>query len=289
MTMHLHSITSLSTTLITIVTILILNNVLLVQATPQQQPYRNSIFHARHVDDLNAKEPITISTITITATATVSTPSNTPASSSTPSSSSFLNPALFTSALLNSTNFYRTQHNASAVIYNDALSSFASHYLDKLGLPAENPPSSSSSFVSQSKSKSFSSTTKCELTHSQGPYGENLALGCSDVQSCVEMWGNERAKYNFRRAEFDEETGHFTQLVWKDTTDVGCAARWCQGWNAGRGGWYLVCEYWPRGNVVGEFGSMVQRRVEGNGGGRVGAEWRMMVVGVMVGGWLVFG
>lgn len=108
------------------------------------------------------------------------------------------------------------------------------------------------------------------------------------------MWGNERAKYDFdgSQAKFGEDTGHFTQLVWKDTTDVGCAARWCQGWNAGRGGWYLVCEYWPRGNVVGEFGSMVQRRVTGNGGGsRVRAEWRVMVgvVVVVVGGWMVFG
>ncbi|KAL0469610.1 CAP domain-containing protein [Neurospora intermedia] len=268
--MGLHSITSLSTTLFTIFTILILNLALLVQATPH--PSKASISHVRHVDDLNAKEPITISTITITATE--STPSNTPASSSAPS---FLNPALFTSTLLNSTNFYRAQHNASAVIYNDTLSLFASHYLDKLGLPSS--PSSA-------KSKS---TTKCELTHSQGPYGENLALGCSDVQSCVEMWGDERDKYDFGRAEFDEDTGHFTQLVWKGTTDVGCAARWCRGWNSGRGGWYLVCEYWPRGNVVGEFGSMVQRRVRGNGGGRLGVGWRVMMVGVMVGGWLVFG
>ncbi|EGZ68335.1 PR-1-like protein [Neurospora tetrasperma FGSC 2509] len=255
--MRFHTITSLSTTFTTIFTILTFNHVLPVQAKPQQQPSKASIFHVRHIDNLNlnthlpkptppakfllqhAKEPITItiSTITITITATT-TPSNTPASSSAPS---FLNPALFTSALLNSTNFYRAQHNASAVIYNDTLSSFASHYLDKLGLPSSSSSSSSSS--SKSKSKSSSTTTKCELTHSHGPYGENLALGCSDVQSCVEMWGDERAKYDFgSQAKFGEDTGHFTQLVWKDTTDVGCAARWCQGWNAGRGGWYLVSQ-----------------------------------------------
>lgn len=68
--------------------------------------------------------------------------------------------------------------------------------------------------------------------------------------------------YNFQLPTgYTEATGHFTQLVWRDTTDVGCAAVDC-GYNAdtdddGEGGrprrakgWYVVCEYSPGGNVI---------------------------------------
>lgn len=53
---------------------------------------------------------------------------------------------------------------------------------------------------------------------------------------------------------FSEETGHFTQLVWQSTTSVGCGAVLCDNdATGGVHGWYLVCEYYPPGNVIGEF------------------------------------
>lgn len=73
------------------------------------------------------------------------------------------------------------------------------------------------------------------------------------------MWGDERDEYNFKKPGFERGTGHFTQLVWRNTTDVGCGRKWC----GERRRWYLVCEYWPRGNIIGEFGEMVHAQVNG--------------------------
>ncbi|OHF01696.1 SCP-like extracellular protein [Colletotrichum orchidophilum] len=135
----------------------------------------------------------------------------------------------FTSAVLNSTNFYRGEHNASSVIWNATLADFATDYLDDM------------------------SGDSCDFEHSGGPYGENLAKGYPNATASVEAWGEERDDYDFKKGQFDEGTGHFTQLVWKDTTDVGCGRKLC-----GDRQWYLVCEYWPRGNVVGHFVQEVQ-------------------------------
>lgn len=78
----------------------------------------------------------------------------------------------------------------------------------------------------------------------------------------MEAWGNEEEKYNFNDPGFSEETGHFTQLVWKTTTTVGCGRKLC-----GTRGWFVVCEYWPRGNVGGEYGEEVDRSIDEREGG----------------------
>lgn len=169
----------------------------------------------------------------VTITAPPSVPSMAP---------EFTDNSLFMSAILNSTNFYRSEHNASSVTWNSTLSSFASLYLASMG-----PDSSDSGTV-------------CEFSHSGGPYGENLALGCNEVTGCVELWGDEREQYDYDDPGFREAAGHFTQLVWNNTTAVGCGSRLC-----GTRGWYLVCEYWPRGNVIGQFGEQVGRQVSGAG------------------------
>jgi len=42
-----------------------------------------------------------------------------------------------------------------------------------------------------------------------------------------------------------EDVGHYTQIVWRATTQVGCAIA------ANKSAEYLVCRYLPAGNVVG--------------------------------------
>lgn len=84
------------------------------------------------------------------------------------------------------------------------------------------------------------------LTHTHGQFGENLACGYKDGPSSVEAWYEEGETYDYSAAN---EYNHFTQLVWKDTTKVGCAYKDCSSNNWGL---YVVCEYDPAGNVIGQ-------------------------------------
>lgn len=84
------------------------------------------------------------------------------------------------------------------------------------------------------------------LTHTHGPFGENLAAGFPDGPSAVKAWYDEGQTYNYQS---HNEYNHFTQIVWKGSTKVGCAYKDClaYGWQK-----YIVCEYSPVGNVVGQ-------------------------------------
>ncbi|HWO22898.1 MAG TPA: CAP domain-containing protein [Kofleriaceae bacterium] len=90
----------------------------------------------------------------------------------------------------------------------------------------------------------------CKFGHSGGRYGENLAAGTAgtlDGKSVTAMWYDEIAQYSFKSGGFSMQTGHFTQVVWKETTQLGCAVTSCRGMDI----W--VCEYDPPGNVQGMY------------------------------------
>jgi hypothetical protein len=90
----------------------------------------------------------------------------------------------------------------------------------------------------------------CAFEHSHGSYGENLAAGSSgsiDPAGVVAMWTDEEKAYDSAHPGFSMEAGHFTQVVWKGTTQVGCGHVRCGGMDV----W--VCNYDPPGNYEGEF------------------------------------
>jgi uncharacterized protein YkwD len=90
----------------------------------------------------------------------------------------------------------------------------------------------------------------CAFEHSSGSYGENLAAGTAghlDAEAVAQMWYREVADYDFARGGFSMQTGHFTQLVWVGTTELGCGRSTCNGLDV----W--VCQYGPPGNVEGQY------------------------------------
>ncbi len=81
--------------------------------------------------------------------------------------------------------------------------------------------------------------------------GENLWMGTRGaftVEQMVGAWANEkRALRPMRRWEDDfPAVGHYTQMVWRGTTAVGCAIVANAAYD------FLVCRYAPQGNVIGQ-------------------------------------
>jgi pathogenesis-related protein 1 len=91
----------------------------------------------------------------------------------------------------------------------------------------------------------------CVFGHSpQQKFGENLAAGTSgalDPESTVTMWYDEIKLYTFPNGGFSMQTGHFTQVVWTTTTQVGCGQVTCGGNDI------YVCNYDPPGNWEGQY------------------------------------
>jgi hypothetical protein len=85
--------------------------------------------------------------------------------------------------------------------------------------------------------------------------GENLAMwtaGRASLTKLVDLWGAEKAYFiestfpGVSRSGNWKTVAHYTQMIWRNTTDVGCGI-------ATRGGVdYLVCQYAPQGNFMGE-------------------------------------
>jgi hypothetical protein len=61
----------------------------------------------------------------------------------------------------------------------------------------------------------------------------------------VDAWYNEERMYNYAGGGFSSATGHFTQMVWRDSTKLGC------GYNTRCGMATYVCNYSPQGEQRG--------------------------------------
>ncbi|KAK6227748.1 hypothetical protein SCA6_000088 [Theobroma cacao] len=91
----------------------------------------------------------------------------------------------------------------------------------------------------------------CELVHSVGPSGENLAWSSSDLSGidAVGLWVEEKADYDLESGvcATGGVCGHYTQVIWINSTQLGCAKVRCRN-----NGTFIACYYYPPGNVVGK-------------------------------------
>ena len=92
---------------------------------------------------------------------------------------------------------------------------------------------------------------QCSFEHSATSNGENLAQGTSGGYSPAQFvndWYSEISSYDFAGGtSTGGDIGHFTQVIWKSTTKVGCGLAQCSGNDL------LVCQYSPAGNLDGAY------------------------------------
>jgi hypothetical protein len=141
--------------------------------------------------------------------------------------------ASFSQEILAAHNRYRTAVGVSPLVWSGELARSAQRWADAL-----------------------SANLQFEHDRQNHTQGENIWMGTIGMFSLTEMvdaWGQERK--SFHNGTFPEvsttgnwfDVGHYSQMVWRATTSVGC------GGAAGSDGYYrLVCRYGPPGNIVGE-------------------------------------
>ena len=100
-------------------------------------------------------------------------------------------------------------------------------------------------------------STNCSLQHRppsgkwKREYGENLFMGTVGyfgVADAVRSWESEKRYYRGQTLDHSNwyNSGHYTQMVWKESQQIGCAKAECNG------NLIIVCNYDPPGNVLGQ-------------------------------------
>lgn len=103
----------------------------------------------------------------------------------------------------------------------------------------------------------------CGFEHADTGFGENLYAAASSVDSVdnieklvsgVTDWYNEEVDYTYDTGSCGAVCGHYTQVVWAESTKVGCGYAECTDIFPSSFPFqvYLVCRYDPPGNFVGE-------------------------------------
>ena len=80
--------------------------------------------------------------------------------------------------------------------------------------------------------------------------GENIIISESKkAEDVFNMITKEKNSYDYKKNKFSKLAGHFTQMIWKETTDIGI------GFMEDKENkkYYSVILYYPTGNCLGQF------------------------------------
>ncbi|XP_015784395.1 Golgi-associated plant pathogenesis-related protein 1-like isoform X2 [Tetranychus urticae] len=134
--------------------------------------------------------------------------------------------ATFDAECLKKHNYYRSLHGVEPLTIDSKLSEVAQDWADHLA--------SVGSISHRPNNK----------------YGENIywiSLSDIDGETPVKAWYDEISMYSYDQATFKSGTGHFTQVIWKGSKQLGI------GKSSSSRGTFIVCNYNPAGNYLGRF------------------------------------
>ncbi|CAG9816159.1 unnamed protein product [Phaedon cochleariae] len=134
-------------------------------------------------------------------------------------------------------NEYRRKHGVPDLKLNEKICKFAQEWADTCA-----------------RTSSLQHRTNC-------PYGENIfSVYSSDfshtptARDAIKEWYDEIKQHTFGVEKVNQQTLHFTQIVWKNTKEMGIGMA-----KNKKGQTYVVANYDPRGNYVGQFVENVPR------------------------------
>ena len=132
-------------------------------------------------------------------------------------------------------NELRKKHNSPELKLNDKLNEMAQQYAKQL-LENEN----GKNFVVK--------------TFENGICGENILLSKNKTpEEMCDKWYKEANSFDFSSFKYQKDSGHFTQMIWKETKQVGFGFEY-----EGDGNFCGVALYYPAGNIFGKFEKNVQ-------------------------------
>src|SRR5262245_60646004 len=98
---------------------------------------------------------------------------------------------------------------------------------------------------------------RCQFNHDDSSrHGENLFWGTAGAfspSSAVATWSEAIGDHDFSKPQRGDQAGHFTQVVWKGTKQLGCGMAACHGNH------FWACRYSPPGNAGGQYARNVPK------------------------------
>ena len=136
---------------------------------------------------------------------------------------------IFQNGMLKYHNIYRNMHGTNNLNLTNELSEKATNYAKKL----------------------LESNSNFELNnfYKNQILGENILFSPKKKteEEICNSWYDEYNNYNYTKNTFQKGTNHFTQIIWKSTTEVGFGYH-----NMGEKYCYVAL-YYPQGNILGKF------------------------------------